>query len=82
MEAIYSTKKINSNFYIEIGVDEGHPVLYVYKDGKLFDWHFSEYTSFSAEMKNTIDCYRIVHKSEPSIKDIACWRAWFKAIVK
>lgn len=80
MEVFYSTKKINPNFYMELGVDEGHPVLYVTKEGKLFDWHFSEGSSFSAEMKNTLDCYIMVHGSEPCIKDIACWRTWFKAL--
>lgn len=80
MKTFYSTKKINENFYMELGSDEGYAVLYVYKDGKLFDWHFSTGTTFAAEMKNTIDCYHIVHNIEPRLEDIACWRTWFKAL--
>lgn len=80
MEVFYSTKKVNPNYYMEIGVDDGYPVLYVFKEGKMFDWHFSNYSSFSAEMQNTIECYHTVHNIEPRIEDIACWRTWFKAL--
>ena len=80
MNTFYSTKKINENFYMELGSDEGYAVLYVYKDGELFDYHFSIGTTFEAEMKNTIDCYHTVHNMEPRLEDIACWRTWFKAL--
>lgn len=80
MKTFYSTKKLNPNYYMEIGSDEGYAVLYVYKEGKLFDWHFSCNTSFASEMKNTIECYHTVHNIEPRIEDIACWRTWFKAL--
>ena len=79
-EVMCSTKEINPNHYMEIGIDENYPVLYVYKDGKLFDWHFSSGTSFSAEMWNTIECYKITHGHEPSFKDITFFRTWFKAL--
>ncbi len=80
MKTFYSTKKINENYYMELGSDDGYAVLYVYKDGKLFDWHFSIGTTFMTEMKNIIDCYHTVHNMEPRIEDIACWRTWFKAL--
>lgn len=80
MKAFYSTKKINKNYYMELGSDEGYAVLYVYKEGKLFDWHFSTGTTFETEMMNTIQCYHTVHNIEPRIADIACWRTWFKAL--
>lgn len=80
MKTFYSTKKINENYYMELGSDDGYAVLYVYKNDKLFDWHFSYGTTFSSEMKNTIDCYHTVHNMEPRIEDIACWRTWFSAL--
>lgn len=80
MKTIFSTKKINPNYYMELGVDEKHPVLYVYKEGKLFDWHFSEGSSFMAEMRNTIECYHIVHGLEPRMEYIIEWRTWFNSL--
>lgn len=82
MKVIYTSKEINPNFYMVLGVDDSHPVLYVYKDNELFDWHFSESSSFMYEMSNTIECYKTVHGLEPSLKDILTWRKWFKAIMK
>lgn len=79
-ELFYTSKEINPNHYFEIGIDDNHPVLYVYKDNDLFDWHFSEGSSFEAEMKNTIECFITVHKTEPSIGDIAKFRSWFKLL--
>ena len=79
-ELFYTSKAINPNNYIEIGIDEGHPVLLVCKDGKLSDCNFSTGSSFEAEMKNTIDCFHTVHGIEPCIGDIAKWRSWFKML--
>lgn len=81
MKTIYTSKEINPNFYMVIGVDDSHPVLYIYKDNKLFDWHFSECSSFMDEMHNTIECYKKIHGLEPRIKDILTWRKWFSAIM-
>ena len=78
MKVIYTSKEINPNFYMVLGVDGNHQVLYVYKDNELFDWHFSENSSFMHEMSNTIECYKKIHRLEPSIKDILTWRKWFK----
>ena len=80
MKVIYTSKEINPNFYMVLGVDDNHPVLYVYKDNELFDWHFSEGSSFMHEMSNTIEYYKTIHGSEPRIEDILTWRKWFKAI--
>ena len=80
MKVIFTSKEINNFNYIELGVDDGHPVLYAYRDGELFDWHFSEGSSFEAEMVNTINCYKIIHGLEPSIKTISEFRSWFKAL--
>ena len=80
MKVIYTSKEINPNFYMVLGVDDNHPVLYVYKDNELFDWHFSECSSFMHEMSNTIECYKKIHGLEPSIKDILTWRKWFGTI--
>lgn len=79
-EVFYTTKEINPNFYMEIAVDDSYPVLYVYKNGELFDYHFSVGSSFEAEMKNTIDCYITVHNTEPSIGDVAKFRSWFRML--
>lgn len=79
-ELFYTSKAINPNNYIEIGIDDDYPVLFVYKDGKLFDCHFSTGTTFEAEMKNTIDCYIHVHNAEPSIGDILTWRKWLSIL--
>jgi hypothetical protein len=79
-EIFYTSKEINPNHYFEIGIDDGYPVLYVYKNGELFDHHFSVGSSFEAEMKNTIDCFITVHGTEPSIEDILHWRGWFKML--
>lgn len=80
MKTVFSTKEINPNYYMELGVDDNHPVLYVYKEGDLFDWHFSEGSSFSAEMKNTIDCFKTVHGFDPRMNYIMTWRNWFKEL--
>ena len=79
-ELFYTSKEINPNHYFEIGIDDGLPVLYVYKDGNLFDYHVSMGSSFEAEMTNTINCYITVHKTEPRIEDILLWRKWFKML--
>ena len=79
-ELFYTSKEINPNHYFEIGIDDGLPVLYVYKANNLFDYHVSMGTSFEAEMKNTIDCFVTVHGTEPSIGDIAKFRSWFKML--
>lgn len=80
MKVIYTSKEINPNFYMVLGVDDNRPVLYVYKDNELFDWHFSEGSSFMNEMSNTIECYKTVHGLEPSIEDLLTWRKWFSTI--
>ena len=80
MKVTYTSKSINPNFYIVLGIDDNHPVLYVYKENDLFDWHFSEGSSFEAEMSNTINCYITVHNTEPNIEDILTWRKWFKSL--
>lgn len=80
MKEIYSTKEINQNHYMVLGVDDNYPVLYVYKDGDLFDWHISTGSSFEAEMSNTINCFMTVHEMEPSLEDITIWRGWFKTL--
>lgn len=79
-EIFYSTKSINPNFYMEIGIDDSYTVLYVYKNGELFDYHVSTGSTFEAEMKNTIDCYITVHNTEPNIGDIQIWRKWFRML--
>ena len=80
MKTIYSSKKVNPNYYMELGVDDNQPVLYVYKEGDLFDWHFSMGSSYMSEMQNTIGCYQIIHDIEPRIEDIMLWRNWFKEL--
>lgn len=82
MKEIYSTKELNPSFYMVLGVDDNFPVLYVYKDDDLFDWHISTGSTFEAEMENTISCYITVHNDEPSIEDILLWRSWFKEVFK
>ena len=82
MKVIYTSKEINPNYYMVLGVDESHPVLYVYKEDDLFDWHFSEGSSFEAEMYNTINCFITVHGLDPRIEDILLWRSWFKEVFK
>ena len=82
MKEIYSTKELNPNFYMVLGVDDNYPVLYVYKDNELFDWHISTGSTFDAEMWNTTECYMTVHNAEPPIEDILTWRSWFKAVFK
>ena len=81
MEIFYSTKHLNSDFYFVLGVDDNYPVLYVYKDNELWDWHFLIETTFTSEMANTISCYKKVHNAEPPIGDILTWRQWFKKIL-
>ena len=78
-EVIITTKNTNSSNYIEVGIDCNRPVLYVYKDGGLFDWHFFGST-YAQEMKNLINCYTIVHGHEPSIQMINEFRCWCKAL--
>lgn len=56
-KVLMTTKNINDNNYIEIGIDYNRPVLYVYKDGELFDWHFFGAT-YAQEMQNLINCYK------------------------
>lgn len=80
MKEIYSTKELNPSFYMVLGVDDNSPVLYVYKDDDLFDWHISTGSTFEAEMENTISCYITVHNVEPSIGDISKFRSWFKLL--
>lgn len=79
METLISTKNLNENNYMEIGIDDNMAVLYVYKDNELFDYHFFG-ASFEQEMKNLIDCFRIVHNTEPNIKLIKEFRNWCKAL--
>lgn len=79
METIYSTQNINSEYYLEMGIDDNMPVLYVFKDGDIFNAHITMGT-FEQEMKNTIDCYITVHDSDPSIKDISIWRQWYRQL--
>lgn len=76
---LITTKNINENNYIEVGIDEKMPVLYVYKDGELFDWHFFGAT-FAQEMQNLIECYMTVHGSGPSMELISEFRKWCKAL--
>ena len=38
MKVIYTSKEINPNFYMVLGVDDSHPVLYVYKYNEIY--HF------------------------------------------
>ena len=78
-KVLITTKNINDNNYIEIGIDDNIPVLYVYKEGELFDWHFFGST-YVQEMKNLINCYTIVHGHEPSIQMINEFRCWCKAL--
>lgn len=80
MKTIYTSKEINPNHYFEIGIDDDYPVLYVYKENKLFDYHVSIGSSFEAEMSNTISCFITVHGTEPSIEAILTWRKWFKML--
>jgi hypothetical protein len=80
MKEVYSTKNINPNYYFVLGTDDGHAVLYVYKDGELFDWHVSSGSTFAQEMMNTMQCYSIVHNEDPKLIDIFEWRKWFMAL--
>ena len=80
MKTIYTSKEINPNYYMVIGVDDNYPVLYVYKDNDLFDWHISTGSTFEAEMSNTISCFMTVHGVDPSLEDILIWRKWFKML--
>ena len=82
MKTIYTSKSINPNHYMVLGVDDNYPVLYVYKDDDLFDWHISTGSTFEAEMSNTISCFMTVHEMEPSLEDILLWRNWFKEVFK
>ena len=77
--ALITTKNINKNYYMEVGIDDNMPVLYVYKDGELFDWHFFGGT-FAQEMQNLISCYMTVHGEGPSMKMINEFRNWCKAL--
>ena len=36
-KVLITTKNINEKNHLEIGIDDNMPVLYVYKDGDLFD---------------------------------------------
>lgn len=78
-KVLMTTKNINERNYLEIGIDDNMPVLYVYKDGDLFDWHFFGGT-FAQEMQNLINCYVTVHGHEPSIQLINEFRCWCKAL--
>ena len=74
-KVLITTRNINESNYIEIGIDDNKPVLYVYKEGELFDWHMFGST-YAREMKNLINCYTIVHGHEPSIWLINQFRDW------
>ena len=80
MKTIYTSKEINQNYYMVLGIDDNYPVLYVYKDDDLFDWHISTGSTFEAEMSNTINCFMTVHETDPSLEDILIWRSWFKLL--
>lgn len=80
MKTIYTSKSINPNHYMVIGIDDNLPIIYIYKDGELFDYHVSVGTSFEIEMKNIIDCYIQTHGHEPTIGDIVKFRNWFKLL--
>ena len=78
-KTFFTTKDINNSNYMEIGIDENYPVLYVYKDDELFDWHFFGAT-FAQEMSNLINCYKITHNEEPSMNTIILFRNICKAL--
>ena len=78
-KVLITTKNINKTNYIEVGIDDNKPVLYVYKDDNLFDWHMFGST-YAREMKNLINCYITVHGHEPSIQLINEFRCWCKAL--
>lgn len=78
-KVLITTKNINKTNYIEVGIDDNKPVLYVYKEGELFDWHMFGST-YAREMKNLINCYITVHGHEPSIQMINEFRNWCKAL--
>ena len=78
-KVLITTKNINNTNYIEVGIDDNKPVLYVYKEGELFDWHMFGST-YAREMKNLINCYITVHGHEPSIQMINEFRNWCKAL--
>ena len=78
-KVLITTKNTNSSNYIEVGIDINTPVLYVYKEGELFDWHFFGAT-YAQEMQNLINCYITVHGHEPSIQMINEFRNWCKAL--
>ena len=78
-KVLITTKNINKINYIEVGIDDNKPVLYVYKDDNLFDWHMFGST-YAHEMKNLINCYITVHGHEPSIRLINQFRDWCKAL--
>ena len=74
---------------MEIGIDDNRPVLYVYKDGDLFDWHLFGATYaqemhndhfHGSSMYNLINCYITVHGHEPSIQMINEFRCFCKAL--
>ena len=75
----YSWMNHENGNYIEVGIDDNRPVLYVYKNGDLFDWHFFG-TTYAQEMHNLINCYITVHGHEPSIQMINEFRCWCKAL--
>ena len=80
MQEYYSTKDKNETRYMTIGIDDDRAVVYVFENDELFDYHISMGTTFEQEMKNTIDCYKLTHFAEPTLKDIVAWRMWFKKL--
>ena len=78
-KTIITTRELNPNHYMEIGIDDNHAVLYVYKDGDLLDWHFFG-ASLEQEMRYLVDCFKTTHGTEPSIDLIVRFRLWCKEL--